>query len=341
MKSESDPNCPAPRCIIISRTDRVGDVVLTLPLLGLLRQRWPDTELVFLTRRYTMAIPEACEHVTRVIEWPDHDTASAPDRTAILADARADVMLHVFPRREIATDARRARIPRRIGTSRRWYHWLTCTERVNVTRKRSDLTEAQLNVKVAAPLLDRTDYSLDELAPFVGLTRVKPLSPRWASLLDPSRFNLLVQPMMGGTSAPWPLERYAALISALPASHYRVFITGSASETERLGPWLAALPPHVTSVAGQSLEELLAFARLADGLVAASTGPLHIAAALGIPTLALFPAGHAIRWQPVGERVDVIAAPAGPPGPDGLPRIDQIQPDAVLAVIERWRAAKR
>lgn len=332
-----------PKRIVVSRTDRIGDVVLSLPLLGLLRLRWPQTELWFLTRRYTRPIAEASEHVDRVIDWPDHDGATDDDRTAILVETGADVLLHLFPRREIAVAGRRAAIPRRIGTSRRWFHWLTCTERVSVSRKRSTLNEAQLNLRIAAPLLDRTDYALTELVPHIGLTRIPPLDPRWGALIDPHRFNLLLQPMTGGTVPAWPLERFAALASILPADRYRIFITGSSSEGAALRPWLATLPPHVVDVTGQPLDQLMSFAAAADGAVAASTGPLHIAAALGVRTLGLYPARETRvlgRWQPLGAQAEVVM-PADDTAGDVDQALDGIAVPQVLAVLERWRTAAR
>ena len=332
-----------PRRIVVSRTDRIGDVVLSLPLLGLLRQRWPQAELWFLTRRYTRPIAEASEYVDTVVEWPDHDTATDDDRAALLASTGADVLLHLFPRRELATAARRAAIPRRIGTGRRWYHWLTCTERVSVSRKRSDLNEAQLNLKVAAPLLDRTDYTLAELVPYIGLTRTRPLDQRWGALIDSHRFNVLLQPLTGGTVPAWPLERFAALAGILPADRYRIFITGSAPEGDTLRPWLASLPPHVVDVTGQPLDQLMAFIAATDGVVAASTGPLHIAAALGARTLGLYPAPETRvlgRWHPLGARTEVVM-PADDTAGDVDQALDGIGVPQVLAVLERWRAAAR
>jgi ADP-heptose:LPS heptosyltransferase len=329
---------PSPRRIIVSRTDRLGDVVLTLPLFGLLKQRWPDAELIALVRRYARPIVEASQHVHAVLEWPDHHDATDTERARVLREAGADTILHVFPRREVAQAARDARIPRRIGTARRWYHWLTCTERVNVSRKRSVLHEAQLNLKIAAPLIGDTDLSLQQLVPHIGLTRVAPLSDALAARLQPDRTNILLQPLTGGTVPPWPLERWKALVESLDPERFRCFVTGTTDEGRTLAPWLATLPPHVEDATGLSLAELLAFARASDGLVAASTGPLHIAAAVGVPTLGLYPARSnplLARWQPLGARAEVIVAPEPAQSPATL-AIDAIGVDAARDIITQW-----
>ncbi|MFI5206990.1 MAG: glycosyltransferase family 9 protein [Gemmatimonadales bacterium] len=334
---------PAPRRIVVSRVDGRGDVVMTLPLMGLLRERWPDTELCFLGGHHAAPIVGACGNVDRFAEWPS-DPADGAGRVEALAALDADVIVHAGPCREVAWAARRARIPRRLGTNRRLYHWLTCTDLVNVGRAHSGLHEAQLNVRTAALFLARTDFAVSDLAPKIGLTRVKPLAAKLAVLVDPTRFNLVVQPMTGGSLPAWPLSRYTALTLALPPHRYQVFVTGSSEERQVLRPWLAQLPAHVTDLTGLSLEELMSFVREADGFVGACTGPLHIAAALGIRTLGLYPARstRAVRrWWPLGDRVDVITAPAPASSADAHYAIDGISVAAVVGVIARWCAEKR
>ena len=328
----------SPRRIIVSRTDRLGDVVLTLPLLGLLGQRWPDAEIIPLVRRYARPIVEASEHVHAVLEWPEHGSASDDERARLLRDAGADTILHVFPRREVANAARDAQIPRRIGSARRWFHWLTCTERVNVSRKRSLLHEAQLNLKLSQPLLGNTDFSLSQLLPYIGLTRTAALPEPLAARLRTGRTNVLLQPLTGGTVPPWPLERWKALTEALGADRFRFFVTGTSAEGRALRPWLDSLGAHVEDATGLGLAELLAFTRASDGLVAASTGPLHIAAAVGVPALGLYPARSnplLARWQPLGARAEIIVAPEPAHSPSTLD-IGAITVEQARDAVARW-----
>lgn len=334
----------APQRLLVSRTDRLGDVVLTLPLLGLLRAEWPDTEILFVTRRYARPIAEASVHVQGVVEWPEHHDATDEERATLLRATGADVLLHLFPRREVADAGRAAGVPRRIGTARRWYHWLTCTERVNVSRKRSALHEAQLNLLVAAPLLQETALTLPQLVPFIGLTRTAPLAAPWNERLDRSRCIVLLQPLTGGTVPAWPLDRWAALAAQLDPRRFQLFVTGTAEEGERLRPWLASLPAHLESATGQSLAELLSFTRAAHAFVGASTGPLHIAAALGVPTVGLYPAresGLPARWEPLGAQTRMLM-PDRAPGSTGMAALDisGIEVSAVRAVLERIAAER-
>ena len=296
--------------ILVSRTDRIGDVVLTLPLCGLLKAELGATVLV-LGRRYTRPVLEACDAVDEVLEWDDAAPASA--RRALLRAARADAILHVFPRREIAIDAWRAGIPTRIGTSRRAYHWLTCNRREPLSRRGSALHEAQLNVRLARTLLPRVDQPLSALAPYGRLVPRVPVPDAVAPLLAADRFTLVVHPRSLGSGREWPLASWSALVAALPADRFRVLVTGSRDEGAQLAPWLATLPAHAHDLTGRlTLPELIALLAAADGTIAAGTGPLHVAAATGARALGLFPPVrpiHPERWAPLGPRAEFLVAP--------------------------------
>ncbi len=161
--------------IIISRTDNIGDVVLTLPLAGILKKKYPQASILFLGKKYIRPLIEACEHISKFIDWDDVSALPREDQLSLFKSLKADVILHVFPHPEIASLAYRARVPYRIGTSHRSYNWLYCNKRLNFTRKKSDMHEAQLNVKLAAPLGIITIPSLDELKTAYGLSHLPQL----------------------------------------------------------------------------------------------------------------------------------------------------------------------
>ena len=318
--------------IIVSRTDRIGDVVLTLPLCALLRARL-GAEVVVLGRRYTQPLLEASPHVDSILDWDEVQHGDEMSQRELLRAARADSIVHVFPRAEIARAARAARIPLRIGTSHRWYHWLTCNALEHFSRKRSPLHEAQLNIRLARRLLGPAIPSLAELAPLTAISPQVPLPTTVASRLGDGRFRLVLHPGSSGSAREWPLAHWKLFAESLDPARVQVLITGSASEGDALREWLASLPAAVVDLTGQlELAELIALLARVDGLVAASTGPLHLAAAVGIRALGLFPATppiHPGRWAPLGPRAEVLTAPAAD--------LAAISPDAVRARVSAWR----
>jgi ADP-heptose:LPS heptosyltransferase len=298
--------------ILVSRTDRIGDVVLTLPLCALLRSQL-GADVVALGRAYTQPLLEASPHVDEVLDW---DTVSDADPAAqrdFLRAARADAILHVFPRPDIARAALAARIPLRIGTSHRWFHWLTCNALEHFSRKRSALHEAQLNVRLAQRLLGSAIPPLAKLAPLTAIAPRVPLPQSVATTLRDDRFRLVLHPGSSGSAREWPLAQWKALAGSLDPARVQLLVTGSAAEGAVLRDWIAGLSAEVVDLTGQlDLAELIALLARVDGLIAASTGPLHVAAAVGIHALGLFaatPPIHPGRWAPLGPRAEVLVAP--------------------------------
>lgn len=297
-----------PQTVIFSRTDSIGDVMLTLPMLGIFREEFPDCKIIFLGKKYTKAIADACQNIDEFVDWDEIKNKTKKEKMQFLKSLNADAIIHIFPNREIASIARKARIPLRIGTSHRIYHWLNCNKLLNFTRKNSDLHEAQLNLKLLSPFGITKPYSLIELQKYFGLTQIKPLNEKIQSLLDKNRFNLILHPKSKGHGREWGIENFSELIHLLPESKFKIFVTGTKEEGERIK--ILAQSPMVTNLTGKlNLHELIAFINQADGFVASGTGPLHLAAALGKKTIGIFPPIRPIhpgRWAPIGKNAHVF-----------------------------------
>lgn len=296
--------------IIISRVDSIGDVVLTLPLAGVLKALIPGSTITFLGNRYTEAVVRLSKHIDGFIAWDAVKDLPAADQVDTMAALKADVFIHVFPRSEIARLAAKAKIPMRLGTSRRFYHWLYCNRRVTLARRQSDIHESQLNLKLLTPLGAKSHYDLSEIPKYYGLSGIRAPLDAFEALLSKERYNLIIHPKSKGSAREWGLDNFSRLIRILPQSRYKLFITGTKEDGQLLQPFLAAHKGDVIDLTGRfDLDGLIQFINRADGLVAASTGPLHIAAALGSYALGLYAPMRPIhpgRWAPVGENAQFL-----------------------------------
>ncbi len=324
--------------IILSRTDSIGDVMLTLPSAGLLKQRLPGVRITFIGRRYTLPVLSRCVHIDDSIALEDLLDMGDAGAVSRLAALRATAIVHVFPERRVAAWAKHAGIGLRIGTSHRWWHWLTCNERIPFSRRRSDLHEAQLNVKLLAPLGINALPPLDELTRLSGFSAPRP-EASVAALVRPDRINVVLHPLSKGSAVEWGLERYAELIKALDPQRHHAIITGTAAEAERYRLGLPLNLAHVADAGGRlDLHQLIALIGASQALVAASTGPLHIAAACGITAIGLYADVRPIhpgRWGPIGARAHSLVAPPPQDSRDAVALIQAITPQQVLALLPR------
>lgn len=295
--------------IVISRTDGIGDAVLTLPVAGALKHFLPGVRITFLGRSYTRAVAEACTHVDHFANWDDAAALAPADQAAFLRALNADALIHAFPRKEVVLAAKAAGIPITVGTARRWHSFLRVTHRTWFSRKNSMLHEAALNLKLLEPL--KLHPSLDPLVfgGWMGLRTPTELTPQAKDFLVHPK-TLLLHPLSHGSAVEWPVERFADLASRMADAGWSVGITATANERERLGnrlPW-----DRVTDFGGQlDLTQLMALIGHSTALVAGSTGPLHLAAALGIHAIGLYAPVRPIfatRWMPIGPHAEFIEA---------------------------------
>jgi len=304
---------------LVSRTDAIGDVVLTLPVCGWLKQQHTGCRVVLIGRGYTAAVAAACPWVDEFLELDKRVETGELPTEPILAQLRgyaAAAIVHVFPNKLLARLAKEARIPVRIGTRNRLFHWLSCNWLVALSRRHSPLHEAQLNLQLLAPLSYVTPLTLPEVAELVRLAPAVLLAARWQSLLAarrPGQLNIILHPRSRGSAREWGLDNYGALARQLHAAGHRVFVTGTKDEGAELAAanWLRDYQPYLAAdlTGAFVLSEFITFIAAADGLVAGSTGPLHLAAALGRHALGLYPPirpMHPGRWGPLGPRAEYL-----------------------------------
>jgi ADP-heptose:LPS heptosyltransferase len=290
-----------PRNIIISRTDSIGDVVLTLPLAKLLKERFPKATIAFMGKDYTRPVISVCQYVDLFIDVTDFLRQEIH-----INGEKPDVIIHVFPTAEIAKRAKQLHIPLRIGTTNRLYHWLTCNKLVKLSRKNSPLHEAQLNIRLLDPFSLKLDYTPEQIGTFFGLSRIGALPEQFKRLISPTKYNLILHPKSQGSAREWGLPNFIKLVYLLDKTRFNIFISGTAGERALLDPLFAAVGDDVTDITGlMNLNEFISFINECDGLVANSTGPLHIAAALGKDALGIYPPirpMHPGRWAPLGTK---------------------------------------
>lgn len=320
-------------CILISRTDAIGDVVLTLPMAGYLKELYPNAKVLFLGKAYTGPVIKCSKFVDEFIDYTELLKLSEREQITFLQQNNIDAIVHVFPNKHVAKLAKKAGVKTRIGTTNRILHWFTCNKLVKLSRKKSDLHEAQLNLVLLKPLGLVAIQTLPQIIEHNNLQPTVALPDKLKALFDKKKFNLIIHPKSHGSGVEWGLENYKELTEALDGDKYKIFITGSDKEKAMLANWIPTLPAHVVDVTGaMALEEFIAFINKADGLLASGTGPLHVAAALGINALGLFPSLRPIhpgRWAPLGNKAGYLESGNGD--------LESISADMVAAKISNYK----
>jgi heptosyltransferase-3 len=295
--------------VLVVKTTQLGDLVISLPVAGALKQRDPQCVVILLTNRKTIDVARCCLDVDEVYSEPE----TAEGLHALLMSLHIDIVIHVHSSPTIAEAARFAGIPVRIGTISRFYNWRLCTHLVASIGSLFDVNKRLIDLQYLRPL----GIVIDDVRDVLNLYHLAP--PRFdeRSALHPVNFaqqrhTIILSPaLITARRHQWPLESYTRLIRGLDTTRFHWFICGVAEDRKTLDALITrhAHDKNVTNMVGQlSLTEFMSFISCCDGLVAGSTGPLHLAAALGIRSLGLFQSRKKDiqRWHPVGRDATII-----------------------------------
>jgi len=297
--------------VLVARTDRLGDVVLSLPAIAWLQERRPAWELHALVAAPSVPIVENDPALTAVRVWPD----DAPR----LAAERYDAALLLHYDAAVAVQLRRSGVSRRTGPLSKASSWLLLDRGVWQRRSRARRHERDLNCELAARLAGAGD----EAWPTPRLH----LSPAQRALGSEFRAReaagaervVFVHAGSRGSALAWPAARFGEVARRLAARPgWRVFLTGGPDDRAAVKAAAAAAGEGVTVAAERwDLRGFLGALTGGDLLVGPSTGPLHAAAALGLATVGVFspvPVQSPVRWGPLGPHATALAPAVRCPG---------------------------
>lgn len=154
----------------------------------------------------------------------------------------------------------------------------------------------------------------------------------------PERF-VLAAPLAGWTSKQWPLENYAPLARRLKEEFGLALVLNGAPNSESILGSVEGARVHISGIAG-----LIDATRRATGVIGLDSGPMHLAAALGKPGVALFGPTDPARNGPYGASLTVLRQPSAQTtyrrGTVIDPALRALTPDVVAsALFERLRQA--
>ena len=286
--------------ILVARTDRIGDMVLSLPVFTSLKSAFPRASICALTRNQTAELLEGRPDVDDVISF-DSDTSRIPlnEFKRLLPEIRKrkfDAAVILFSNFSVAALTALAGIPVRVGPA---------------TKIAQALLTHRMRQRRSKTLRHETDHNLDLLsvfgAPPVRVAFLTPPNPPTIKLARVEGKPLVgVHPGSGGSARNWPEERYVELVRELTASGCDVLVTGSVAEKELVERVIRASGGLATQHIGSGkLMELATVLSQLDVFVAGSTGPLHMASALGTPVVGIYcPIFVCLpqRWGPIGPK---------------------------------------
>ena len=289
--------------ILVIRGAAIGDFVLTLPAIKLLRDAWPNARLEVIGYKHIVVLAEnrCYADATRSIEYGPLASffAKGADLPTELAEYFASfdlIVSYLFdPDQVFAANLRR------------------CGNMRLVVGPAKLSADAHARVQLAAPA--RQLGLTNDLTP----TRLFPSDADHASaalLLPPKARTLIaLHPGSGSSTKNWPVTNWIALIHRLAASEdiKLVVIGGEADATQIAQLRDACAPFSLTFVLDQPLNVVAAVLSRCDAFIGHDSGISHSAAAAGTQCVLLFGPTEPTVWAPIGPNVQVIRPTTGLP----------------------------
>lgn len=284
--------------ILVVRTDRIGDMVLSLPVFTSLKAAFPRSSICALTRNQTAELLVGRPDVDDIISF-ESDTSRIPwvEFKRLLPEIikrKFDAAVILFSNFSVTALTAAAGIPARVGPATKIAQALL-THRVRQRRSKTMRHETDhnldlLNVFGAPPI--RVAFITAPRPPMVKLAR------------NDGRPLVGVHPGSGGSARNWSESRYAELVRELTGAGCDVVVTGSSVERELVERVIRSAGGLASAHIGSGkLMELASVLSQMDVFVAGSTGPLHMASALGTPVVGIYcPIFVCLpqRWGPIG-----------------------------------------
>ncbi len=280
--------------VIISRTDRAGDLILTTPVFREIRKNFPKVHVIAHVRKYTAPVLKLCPWVDEVII--DEDYPAMLSLTKKFIDCQVERIIVVHPAARVLQAAFLARIPSRTGRASNIWQFLLNDRRVQ-KRSRNEMHEYRYNLQLLEGIVEQIDDSPPELSIKQETLQIARKLIEQESLLKP----VLIHPGHGGSAYNLSPAQYAQIAENLVAAGIQVAVSLGPGE-EHLAEHFAAKPGLAFIKNVPDLEILAGVIRECAAFIGGSTGPMHLAAALDLPVLAFFPPVRAMtpkRWGPV------------------------------------------
>lgn len=297
-----------PKRILVIRLDRIGDVVLSTPVVQELRQHFPHAFVAMMVRPPCRELIEGHPSLDEVIVYDKEGR-----ERGVLGTIRFALRL-----RRYEFDTALVLHP---SNRSHWVPWLAAIPtRIGYRRKSAWLLTHRLPHRKQEGRRHEAAYTLELLQPF-GITPVvpKPLivvreaagrqveAMLAAASIQPTDRLVGVHPSASCISKRWMPERFAQVADRLAAEHgVRICLVAGDEDARYADQVVQAMQQPVTNFAGRlSLGQLAALLQRCRLLISNDSGPVHIAAAVGTPVVDIFGRNQAglspQRWGPLGE----------------------------------------
>ena len=304
--------------ILIARTDRIGDLVLSTPVIKALREKYPNSYIAMICSPNTRDIVEGNPYLDEVITYDKERKHKSGAQTFKFAKNLKkkgfDLAIILHPANRVHLITYLAGIPRRLGYDRKMGFLLT--DKIPHTKQLGLKHELEYNFdllqylgievkdkELFMPIKDESEIFVEEMFARSGIKKTDKI--------------LAIHPCASCPSRIWLAERFAHVADILARKYgFKIVVVAGPGDIDKAQGVIKNMRCSAVDLSGKiSLSQLASVLKRCALLISNVSGPAHIAAALGVPVVSIFSASQAglspRRWEPIGKKTKVLHKQVG------------------------------
>ncbi|WP_150538482.1 glycosyltransferase family 9 protein [Actinobacillus vicugnae] len=299
--------------ILVIRNDKIGDFMVCLPAFAMLKQSIPNVEITALVPSYTAPLAELCPSIDKVIL----DASDKTDKKAVqqvlqaVKNAQFDAVICFVSTWYNAKLTWKSGIKHRLAPATKVFQFLY-NQRLTQRRSQSAKAESEYNLDLARAFLQQHQLPIVEPKPPYLQFSEQQIAQQKIKLAKNLQIStackwLFVHASTGGSATSLSVEQYAQMLNRIAnETTCEIVLTAGKGESEKaqqLAQQITATKAVVYDK-NDGLQDFACSIACADLFIAGSTGPLHIAGALNVPTIGFYPSrlsAQPRRWRPINE----------------------------------------
>ena len=295
--------------ILLTRTDRIGDVVLSTPAIKAVRDKYPDAHIAFMVRPYAKDLTFDNPYLDEVIIYDKYGKHKSLLNTILFAlnlrKKKFDLAIMLHPTNRVHLIAFLAGIPERIGYDRKLAFLLTKkTPHAKQEGKKHELD-------YTLELLEAAGIQAKDKELFVPLHEENVLKAE--KLLSEHHVGndvtlVAVNPGASCASKRWPAGNFAEISDKLAEKYKaRILLISDSANREFADKMAAKMKYEPVNLAGRtSVGDMAALISKCKLFISNDSGPVHIASAVKVPVISIFGRNDTglspKRWGPTGDK---------------------------------------
>ncbi len=294
--------------ILIVRTDRIGDVLLSTPVIKVLRDNFPHSYIAFMVRPYTQDIVENNPYLDEVIiydKYGRHKGIFSSLKFALTLRKKSfDVAIILHPTNRVHIITYLAGIPERIGYDKKFGFLLT--------KKMKDLKHLGKKHEVEYNFDLLKEMGIKDKTEELYMPITKDDEDYVTSVLLQHKIQkddriIVINPTASCPSKIWPLERFLEVSDNLIRRYKAKIVFICSKEDDDICNRVTSYSDNKDCLvlSGLRLRQLAALIKRARLLISNDSGPVHIAVAVKTPVISIFGRNQAglspVRWRPLGK----------------------------------------